>query len=102
MSKLIIKPDTKLKAIAMKYYQHLQWNPKIGDLYTIVRADNEVFEIVDGKKNHIEPAELHIKTRTNTQDIPTIFPERGFTTEGFGQYRVFIHPTLHNELVEQL
>lgn len=101
MGKVTIPPDIKLKAIAMKYYQHMKWEPKVGDLYCIVRADNEVFEIVDMTKHGVEPAQIHIKSRTHRQDYPTIFPKRGFTTKDFGKYRVYIHPVLHELLTEQ-
>jgi hypothetical protein len=95
MSKLRIPATVKLQALEMKFYSGLKWQPKVSDLYTIARADDEVFEIVDESDSN-----FYIKTRTNLQDTPTPFPKGGFTTDDFGKHRIYIHPSLHAQLTE--
>lgn len=98
MKKLRISAEVKLKAIAMKYYNGLQWKPALHDLYTIERADAEVFEIVDMYPSSTTATEIHIITRTHHQEKPTIFNASDFTTGDFGKHRVWIHPVLHDLL----
>lgn len=93
MEKLRISPAVKLSAISYKYYQHGKWELKKGDLYTIVRADDEVYEVVD-----LTETDVHIMTRTNHQDRPSVFAREGFQTELFGPMRVYIPIWLHDEL----
>jgi hypothetical protein len=60
--------EQKLQALASKYYDGLEWQPKKGDYYTSSRNDLELYQIVDenetsfftnycGEKKTIEPQE---------------------------------------------
>lgn len=73
----------KLKAIELKYYQHQKWEPKVGDYYTIVRADDKLFQIIreeEGKFFFV----------CNKYDGEHSFPVEGFTTADFGPNRVWV------------
>lgn len=85
----------KLTAIEGRYYNggFVKWEPKVGDLYTIIRNDLEVFVIAkqDGDNFVIEGCMEGWSGNMR-------FPVKGFSTEEFGPNRVY----LPSWVVEQL
>lgn len=76
--------DMKLQALASKYYGGLNWEPKAGDYYTTSRADLELYQVV-------EVTDTKVKTRYLKPDSDiTEWDKSGFTTEGFGDRRVYV------------
>lgn len=69
----------KLEALSLKFYQGWHWSPKVGDLYTICRADLELFEIT-----RIEDGQVWIgmHTEDGVQEQESPWDLEGFTTEG--------------------
>jgi len=83
-----LTPRQKLAALSMKFYGGYEWKPRKGDLYTTSRDDLEIYEIVDIKDGKVY-------TRyTEGSDVISEWDESGFTTEGFGPKRVYIHPSI--------
>lgn len=76
----------KLDALAYRFYQGAQWEPKAGDFYTTSRADLELYQVV-AIENGV------VKTRfTEGSDAIAEWPEAEFLTGGFGPKRVFVPP----------
>lgn len=88
----------KLMAFEHKYYNHSDWEPKVGDYYTLTRSHlgMELFQIVDENENN----EFGIKqvygeymsVDANVNNEPTYFDKETFLM-GFGACRV--HVPLH-------
>lgn len=73
----------KLKAIELKYYQHAEWVPKVGDFYTIVRDDLKLFQIV-------REVDGEFIFACNEYEAEGSFPVVGFTDQGFGPNRIWV------------
>lgn len=74
----------KLYALSGKYYNNIGWLPKKGDYYTSSRHDLELYRVVDVTDDKIYTQYCSNVGNTAEWDI------NGFTTEGFGVYRVFV------------
>lgn len=75
----------KLQAFEFKFYQGAKWEPKVGDYYTITRADNQLCRIVDEDEEN-----FYVKLSWLDGQVgnATPFPKQGFNTEGFGTNRI--------------
>lgn len=80
--------DHKLEAIAARFYQDVQWTPKVWDYYTICRHDLELFQIVYEDRNEFR----FNKVYPTKYEFTDKWVKKGFTTEGFGPRRVWIPP----------
>jgi hypothetical protein len=80
--------DKKLHALSMRFYDGFVWTPKAGDHYTTSRNDLELYRVVkiENKKVFTEYCENPGSLSEWDQD--------GFTTEGFGPKRVYVHECL--------
>lgn len=77
----------KLAALALKYYQGFNWEPKEGDYYTSSRADLELYRIAI-----IQDGIVSTEYCRN-HDVPSVraaWDLDGFTTSGFGPRRVYV------------
>lgn len=78
-------PGHKLHALALRFYHgQNDWQPKVGDFYTLTRSGIELLQVV-----RIEDGQVYISNCLNglgQEQGP--FPLDGFTTEGFGVNRV--------------
>jgi hypothetical protein len=77
--------NQKLGALAHKYYQHAQWNPKVGDYYTSSRNDLELYQIIDEDDSH-----FHTIYCSNPEGERSKWLKEEFTTQGFGLNRVHV------------
>jgi hypothetical protein len=73
----------KLSAIALKYYNHLPWNPKKGDYYTSSREDLELYIVVDVDDEFV------YTEYTKTECTTSKWPKNEFLL-GFGLCRVYV------------
>lgn len=74
----------KLEALAVRFYNGIEWHPKAGDFYTSSRPDLELYrvaKIVDGK--------IYTEYCTSPGQLAE-WDLEGFTTEGFGDCRVHV------------
>lgn len=76
--------DQKLQALALRFYQDLEWSPSPGDFYTTSRADLEVYQVVE-----VEDGIVKTRYTENTEEISE-WPEDEFLTAGFGPKRVWV------------
>ena len=92
-----ITAEQKLQALALKFYQGHQWQPKAGDYYTTSRADFELYRVVK-----VETGVVYTEYCTNPGEISE-WPETEFTKYGFGPKRVYVPAGLviHKEEKEQ-
>lgn len=75
----------KLEAMALRFYQGLDWKPEAGHFYTTSRADLEVYEVVK-----VEGGKVFTRyTEGDTSGVAE-WPEEEFLTEGFGPNRVWV------------
>ncbi|MBU0643682.1 MAG: hypothetical protein KJ731_21205 [Alphaproteobacteria bacterium] len=77
----------KLEAMALRFYQGLEWKPKAGHLYTTSRADLEVYEVVK-----VEGGVVFTRYTEGETDTVSEWPESDFLSKGFGPMRVWIPP----------
>lgn len=75
----------KLVALSLRFYQGMKWEPKAGDYYTTSRADLELYRVVK-----IDAGKVFTEYCTRP-GVLTEWDEAGFTTEGFGPHRVYVH-----------
>lgn len=87
----------KMAAIAARYYDDVKWEPKVGDLYTIVRSDLDLFEIIYDDKTHLKFNRI-FPTRWEFQDK---WAKKGFTSESFGARRVWVPPWIVQDMKAQ-
>lgn len=79
-----LTPMQKLHALACRFYQAMQWEPKVGDYYTTSRADLELYQVVDVRDGKVF-------TRYTDKDVPVAeWDAAGFLTDGFGPRRVWV------------
>jgi hypothetical protein len=77
----------KLEAMALRFYQGLEWVPEAGHLYTTSRADLEVYEVVK-----VEGGKVFTRyTEGETTEVSE-WPIADFLTADFGLKRVWIPP----------
>ena len=79
-----LTPHQKLSALAHRFYQGAQWQPKAGDYYTTSRADLELYRVAK-----IEEGKLFTEYCTQPGEL-TEWDSDTFTTEGFGPRRVHV------------
>ena len=81
----VLTEKQKLDAMATRFYQQVNWEPKPGDYYTTARADLQLYQVKDIRGG---------KIYTNFCDKPGSKDDEwdleGFTTEGFGPMRVWV------------
>ncbi len=75
----------KLEALGARFYGGVRWKPKAGDYYTTTRADLELYRVVK-----IEDSKVYTEYCTSP-GILSCWEEEGFTHEGFGNSRVWVH-----------
>lgn len=83
--------SVKMTAIQMKYFDHstANWEPEIGDYYTVIRNDLSLFQI-----NRLEGDDLVVKEFSESGAEELRFPWKEFATMDFHQYRVHVHSAL--------
>lgn len=80
----VLTEKQKLSALALKFYQGMQWKPEAGHFYTTSRADLELYRIAK-----IENGIVYTEYCTN----PGVFSEWAeseFIASGFGLRRVWV------------
>jgi hypothetical protein len=82
----------KLQALAMRYYDGVQWEPKKGDFYTTSRADLQLYQIVDEDENNFYTDFCHPTIKTNG---PAQWSKDTFLQD-FGERRVYVHESVFN------
>ncbi|MGJ1362916.1 hypothetical protein ACR79B_20610 [Sphingobacterium spiritivorum] len=80
--------EAKLQAFQSKFYQGVEWDPKKGDYYTTTRSDLELYQVVDVDDNYVYTSYLHEGSPIDK------WPKDGFTTEGFGDRRMYVPDNL--------
>lgn len=75
----------KLEAMALRFYQGLEWDVSPGDLYTTCRDDLEVYRVVD-----ITAEGMVITEYTEGGTGKSQWPLDEFLTAGFGPKRVWV------------
>lgn len=81
-----ITREQKLQAIALKYYDGLEWTPKKGDYYTSCRNDLELYRIVGEDEHYFETNYCNPKQTTPN---PAQWPKVDFK-KGFGEKRIYV------------
>ena len=76
--------ESKLQALALRFYQDYHWMPKAGDYYTTSRADLELYRVVK-----IESGVVYTEYCSSPGELSE-WPEPAFTKEGFGPKRVYV------------
>lgn len=79
-----LTPAQKLKALATRYYDGLNWTPMAGDFYTTSRADCELYRIA-----RIENGVVYTEYCTNPGHYSQ-WKEGDFHTKDFGVRRVWV------------
>jgi hypothetical protein len=84
--------EQKLEALALKYYQDYQWQPKTGDYYTSSRNDLELYLIVlaDDKLVHTVYCNPEMGKEVSVWKVDE------FLT-GFGVKRVYVPDLILNK-----
>lgn len=82
-----ITDKQKLNAMAFTLYQHSKWEPKVGDYYTITRADNQLCRIVGEGE---ETFWVKLSWPTGQVSEASEFPKEGFNTKDFGVNRIYV------------
>lgn len=77
--------NQKLEALALKYYEDFQWQPKKGDYYTSSRNDLELYQIVDEGEQFFYTKYCDPKKGNDT----SMWPKSTFLKD-FGLKRVFV------------
>lgn len=74
----------KLDALALRFYQGVEWTPCTGDHYTTSRADLELYQVVEVTKDTVRTCYTEGSTEISE------WPLSEFLTEGFGPNRVWV------------
>ncbi len=85
-----INERQKLAALAMRFYQGMKWEPKVGDYYCLTRDGLELFQI---RSSDGENFFLRKVGPNDAQDLSDAWPIADFQT-GFGINRVWVHPVI--------
>ena len=85
--------EQKMAALAMRFYQGMKWEPKVGDHYCLTREGTELFTITrtDGENFFIQRVYAPGQTESHEQQDP--WPIAKFQ-EDFGVNRVWVHPII--------
>jgi hypothetical protein len=77
----------KMQALAYRFYDGVSdWQPQVGDFYTLTRTGTELFQIT-----RIDEGNVWISNCQNYPDGESgSFALAGFTTDGFGPRRVHV------------
>lgn len=76
--------EQKLEALALRYYDQVEWKPRAGDYYTTPRTDLELYQVVKIEDGKVYTRYCHYESELTEWD------EEGFVTEGFGSMRVWV------------
>lgn len=76
--------EQKLKALSLRFYSGMEWQPKAGDYYTTSRDDLELYQVV------LVTEEVVITRYTEGSIEQSQWPANEFLTEGFGPRRVWV------------
>ena len=89
----------KLAALAMRFYQGMQWEPKVGDYYTLTRESLELFVInrSDGENFYIKKVFHAGQPDNQYEEQVDPWPIASFK-EGFGVNRVWVHPVIFEKI----
>lgn len=89
MKNLTFNERQKIAALAMRFYQHLEWQPKVGDYYCLTREGLELFQIArtDGANFYISKVLPEFFEMQDAWEIETF-------KQGFGDNRVWVHPAV--------
>lgn len=92
----------KLEALSLRFYQGMLWTPKAGDYYTTSRADLELYRVVAVEGGMVKTQYCD----QSKSSAVSSWPEKEFTSEGFGPKRVWVpdfvlsaHPPQPSETV---
>jgi hypothetical protein len=85
--------EQKLAALAMRFYQHLKWEPKVGDHYCLTREGLELYTInrSDGENFYIR--RVYAPGQPEGEELADPWPIASFQS-GFGENRVYVHPVI--------
>lgn len=78
----------KLQAMALRFYQGYEWQPKSKDFYTSARSDLELYQIVEIKDDMVKTINCEFP------EVQSEWPLSEFTQSGFGPYRVYVPSSL--------
>lgn len=83
----------KIAALAMRFYQGMKWEPKVGDYYCLSREGLEMFQITrsDGENFYITKVYDPGQNVTLFGELQDPWKITDFQ-EGFGKNRVWVHP----------
>lgn len=87
IEKFGITDKQKLEAFAYRFYQYAQWEPKVGDYYTITRSDNQLCRIVGSTNDNFL---VELSWPDGQVGNVTEFPKDGFNTKDFGINRMYV------------
>ena len=76
----------KLEALSLRFYQGMLWTPKAGDYYTTSRADLELYRVVAVEGGMVKTQYCD----QSKSSAVSSWPEKEFTSEGFGPKRVWV------------
>ena len=76
----------KLEALSLMFYQGMLWTPKAGDYYTTSRADLELYRVVAVEGGMVKTQYCD----QSKSSAVSSWPEKEFTSEGFGPKRVWV------------
>lgn len=76
----------KLEALSLRFYQGMLWTPKSGDYYTTSRADLELYRVVAVEGGMVKTQYCD----QSKSSAVSSWPEKEFTSEGFGPKRVWV------------
>jgi hypothetical protein len=84
-----LTPMQKLHALGNRFYSHVEWEPKAGDLYTTARPDLELYQIARIKDGIISTR--YRDPRRDTMGTISEWREAEFLSpETFGYARVWV------------
>ncbi len=83
----------KLAALAMRFYQHMKWEPKVGDYYCLTRDDLELFVINRSDGENFFIRNVYAPGQPEGDELADPWPIESFQ-EGFGDNRVWVHPAV--------
>ena len=76
----------KMEALSLRFYQGMLWTPKAGDYYTTSRADLELYRVVAVEGGMVKTQYCD----QSKSSAVSSWPEKEFTSEGFGPKRVWV------------
>ena len=90
---MIFTLEQKIAALAMRFYQKMPWEPKVGDYYCLTREGTELFVInrTDGENFYIR--RVYAPDQPEGSEMSDPWPIESFQS-GFGENRVWVHPVI--------